>query len=113
MSSLPPCLAQRREGLRYLEMTQMPVSPLFAHHTASDDADSAFEASPRKVHEPQVVASGSGDICGVELEPWTIQRSSPVTGNSEAELFVRCMRPFVRSSLCAGRRDGGWNEFPA
>lgn len=68
--------------------------------------------------QPQAVASASRDICWMKLEPWTMQKSSPVTGNSEAELLVGYMWPFVSSSLCilpslwAGRRDWGWNEAP-
>lgn len=113
MNCLPLCLAQRWEGLGYPETTQMPVAPFFAHRTTGDNADSALVASPRK---GRAASGGSLWASGHTLGGTGAVDSTgepPVTGDSEAELFVKFMRPIVRSSLCTGRRDGGWNEFPA
>lgn len=110
MSSLPQCL--RWEGVGDLGMTPMlPVSPFFAHHTASDNSDLPLWPVQGRHMQPQAVTSGSRDICRMKLEPWTIQRSSLVTG-TQRQLFVGYMWPFISSSL-HGRRDGGWNELPS
>lgn len=100
MNSLPWCLTQSWERVRDLGMTPMlPVSAFFAHHTASDNSDLPLWPVQGRHMQPQaIVTSASRDVCWMELELWTIQRSSLVTGNSEAELSVGYMWPFVGSS---------------
>lgn len=105
MSSLPPCLAQRREGLGYLETTQMPVSPLFAHHTTSDNANSTFVASPREV---PVVSGGSLWVWGrVRGGVGAMDSSEEFPGDRELGGRVICqMQAAICQVLTVHREEG-------